>query len=56
MNLARLEVFVTVCATGSFTRAAEHLSITKSAASQHVAALERELGVHCSTGPRAAWP
>lgn len=45
MNLARLEVFVTVCSTGSFTRAAEHLAITKSAASQHVAALERELGV-----------
>ncbi|AMO22697.1 LysR family transcriptional regulator [Ramlibacter solisilvae] len=45
MNLARLEVFVNVCATGSFTRAADHLAITKSAASQHVAALERELGV-----------
>jgi DNA-binding transcriptional LysR family regulator len=45
MNLARLEVFVTVCTTGSFTRAADHLGITKSAASQHVATLERELGV-----------
>jgi len=45
MNLARLEVFVTVCATGSFTRAADHLAITKSAASQQVAVLERELGV-----------
>ena len=45
MNLVRLEVFVTVCSTGSFTRAADHLAITKSAASQHVAALERELGV-----------
>lgn len=45
MNLARLEVFVTVCGTCSFTRAAEHLGITKSAASQHVATLERELGV-----------
>lgn len=45
MNLARLEVFVTVCSTGSFTRAAEQMSITKSAASQHVATLERELGV-----------
>jgi DNA-binding transcriptional LysR family regulator len=45
MNLARLEVFVSVCSAGSFTRAAEQLGITKSAASQHVAALERELGV-----------
>ncbi|GAB3761771.1 LysR family transcriptional regulator [Ramlibacter monticola] len=45
MNLARLEIFVTVCATGSFTRAADHLAITKSAASQQVATLERELGV-----------
>ena len=45
MNLMRLEVFVTVCTTGSFTRAAEQMGVTKSAASQHVAALERELGV-----------
>lgn len=45
MNLARLEVFVTVCGTRSFTRAAEQLGITKSAASQQVATLERELGV-----------
>ena len=34
MNLVRLEVFTTVCAAGSFTRAAEHLAMTKSAASQ----------------------
>ncbi|TWO71740.1 LysR family transcriptional regulator [Caenimonas sedimenti] len=45
MNLMRLEIYVTVCTTGSFTRAAEHLAITKSAASQQVATLERELGV-----------
>lgn len=45
MNLTRLDVFVTVCACGSFTRAAEQLGMTKSATSQHVAALERELGV-----------
>jgi DNA-binding transcriptional LysR family regulator len=45
MNLTRLEVFVTVCGCGSFTRAADQLAMTKSAASQHVAALERELGV-----------
>jgi DNA-binding transcriptional LysR family regulator len=45
MKLTHLEAFVAVCTTGSFTRAAEHLAITKSAASQHVAALEKELGV-----------
>lgn len=45
MNLARLEAFVTVCTCGSFTRAADQLAMTKSAVSQHVAALERELGV-----------
>lgn len=44
-KLTHLETFVAVCTTGSFTRAADHLAITKSAASQHVAALERELGV-----------
>jgi len=45
MNLIRLEAFVTVCDLGSFTAAAEHLAITKSAVSQHVSTLERELGV-----------
>jgi DNA-binding transcriptional LysR family regulator len=45
MNLTRLEAFVTVCDLGSFTAAAERLAITKSAVSQHVATLERELGV-----------
>jgi len=45
MNLTRLEQFIAVCSTGSFTRAAEHLAVTKSAVSQHVAGLERELGV-----------
>jgi DNA-binding transcriptional LysR family regulator len=45
MNLTRLEVFVAVCATSSFTRAADHLAITKSAVSQHVTTLERELGI-----------
>src|SRR6187431_2443075 len=45
MNLTRLEVFVAVCAASSFTRAADQLGITKSAVSQHVTTLERELGV-----------
>lgn len=45
MNLTRLEQFVAVCTAGSFTRAADQLAVTKSAVSQHVAALERELGV-----------
>ena len=45
MNLTRLEAFIAVCIAGSFTRAADHLSVTKSAVSQHVATLERELGV-----------
>lgn len=45
MNLTRLEAFLTVCDVGSFTAAAERLAITKSAVSQHVSTLERELGV-----------
>lgn len=45
MNLARLEAFVAVCEAGSFTLAATRLAIAKSAASQQVAQLERELGV-----------
>jgi DNA-binding transcriptional LysR family regulator len=34
-----------VCDLGSFTAAAERLAVTKSAVSQHVSTLERELGV-----------
>lgn len=45
MDLARLRIFVAVAEVGSFTAAAERLALTKSAASQAVAALERELGV-----------
>lgn len=45
MDLARLRVFVAVTDAGSFTGAAERLAMTKSAVSQAVAALERELGV-----------
>ena len=45
MDLARLRIFVAVAEAGSFTAAAERLALTKSATSQGVAALERELGV-----------
>lgn len=45
MDLARLRIYAAVADAGSFTAAAERLSLTKSAVSQGVAALERELGV-----------
>lgn len=45
MDLARLQAFVAVIEAGSFTAAADRLALTKSAVSQSVAALERELGV-----------
>lgn len=45
MDLARLQAFVAVTEAGSFTAAAERMGLTKSALSQAVAALERELGV-----------
>lgn len=44
-DLGRLRVFVAVAEAGSFTAAAERLALTKSAVSQGLAALERELGV-----------
>lgn len=44
-ELSRLRVFIAVAEAGSFTAAAERLAMTKSAVSQGVAALERELGV-----------
>lgn len=45
VDLARLRVFVAVAEAGSFTVAAERLALTKSAVSQALATLERELGV-----------
>ena len=43
MNLNRLAYFAAVVDTGSFTRAAERLGITKAVVSQQVAQLEQEL-------------
>lgn len=43
MNLNRLIYFAAVVDTGSFTRAAERLGITKAVVSQQVAQLERDL-------------
>ncbi|MFE0589977.1 LysR family transcriptional regulator [Micromonospora echinospora] len=44
MNFVRLTVFKEVVRQGSLTRAAKHLTYTTSAVSQHISALERELG------------
>jgi DNA-binding transcriptional LysR family regulator len=44
MNLNRLVYFAAVVDTGSFTRAAERLRVTKAVVSQQVAELEGELG------------
>ena len=43
-NLNRLAYFTAVVDTGSFTRAADRLGITKAVVSQQVARLEKELG------------
>jgi DNA-binding transcriptional LysR family regulator len=45
ISLGRLAAFAAVAEAGSFTAAAERLNTTKSAVSQAVALLERELGV-----------
>lgn len=44
MNLHRLEIFMAVAETGSFSRAAETMLLTQSTVSQHIATLETELG------------
>ena len=41
----KLISLITVCETGNFTRAAERLSLTQPAVSQHIRALEQDLGV-----------
>ncbi|WP_207262382.1 LysR family transcriptional regulator [Desulfovibrio sp. Huiquan2017] len=45
MNEASLKVFMAVCDTGSFTKAAGELFITQPAVSRHVQALEHHYGV-----------
>jgi DNA-binding transcriptional LysR family regulator len=45
MDLRRLEVFAKVAELGSFSRAAQALSLTQPTVSEHVRALEDELGV-----------
>jgi DNA-binding transcriptional LysR family regulator len=45
INLNRLAYFATVVETGSFTRAAQRLGISKAVVSQQVARLEEEAGV-----------
>lgn len=45
MNIKQLEIFMTIAATGSFSKGAEAACITQSTASQHIAALEESCGV-----------
>jgi len=45
MDLRRLEIFAKVAELGSFSRAAQALSLTQPTISEHVRALEDELGV-----------
>jgi DNA-binding transcriptional LysR family regulator len=45
MDLRRLEIFAKVVELGSFSRAAQALSLTQPTVSEHVRALEDELGV-----------
>ena len=45
MELRHLQSFLAAARAGSFTRAAQSLGLTQAAISQHVAALEKDLGV-----------
>jgi len=45
MNIKKLEIFVAIATTGSFSKGAEAVCISQSTASQHIAALEDTCGV-----------
>ena len=45
MNLRQIELFVAIVQTGSFSGGAEATSLTQSTVSQHIAALEDEIGL-----------
>lgn len=48
----RLEVFMTLCRTGSFTKTADALGVSQPAVSQNIAELEKDLGVKLFTRSR----
>src|ERR1700693_3427536 len=52
-SLPQIRAVVAVCEEGSFTRAAERENATQSGISQHIAALERTLGVRLFEGSNA---
>lgn len=53
LSLERLKILHTVATAGSFTAAARRLSFTQSAVSQHIASLERTVGMRLvERGPR----
>src|SRR3954451_24380654 len=57
LDVKRMKVLREVAARGSFSAAAEALSFTQSAISQHVAALERETGTKLvERSPRGGRP
>lgn len=45
MNLRQLELFISIAESGSFSRGAENALLTQSTVSQHIAALESEVGL-----------
>lgn len=45
MDLRAIEIFLAICDEGGLTAAAQSLGLTQAAVSQHLAKLERELGV-----------
>ena len=45
VDLRQLEIFAKVAELGSFSRAAEALSLTQPTVSEHIRALEHELGL-----------
>ena len=52
----RYEIFLKVCETGNFTKAAEALNYTQSGISQMMAGLEEELGVQLFARAKSCTP
>jgi len=46
LDIRQLEVFVSVCRSGSFSKAAKELYLTQPTVSSHIVQLEKELGTH----------
>ena len=51
----RMDTFLSLCETQSYTKTAEHLHLTQPSVTQHIKYLEHFYQCHCSTMTENVW-